>query len=165
MRLESKKYLFDTGVIIVKDARTMPGVWGDCYGFAMPGDKKNYVEFTIGRAFFLKTGYTVVPGATPNERRDAVQAALRDAYSSLSDWTIGTMVHELGHATNNLPDVDFMGPATYQISPGGMTPDGWEQCSYPAIDKALAIARPDLAVQNTDCYGQCAREALSVSGR
>ena len=157
--------LFDTGVITMKDARQMVGAWGDCFGFAMPGTQKNYVEFTVGRAFFLKTGWTVAPGATPLQRRDAVALALTEAYTSMSDWTVGTMIHELGHATNALPDVDFQAPNSYQVSPGGLTPNGWDQCSTPALDMALAIARPDLAVQNTDSYGQFCREALEATGK
>ncbi len=157
--------LFDTGVIIVHDARAQMDAWGECFGFAMPGNKKNYVEFTVGRAFFLKTGYHVVPGATHRQRGQAVRQALKQAYKNTTDWTVGTMVHELGHATNNLPDVDFQAPNTYQVSPGGMTPDGWEQCSTPALDVDLALASPDLAIVNTDNYGQCAREALALKGR
>ncbi|MEY4589877.1 MAG: Lysine-specific metallo-endopeptidase, partial [Pseudomonadota bacterium] len=151
--------LFTSGVIIVKDARAIPGAWGDCFGFAMPGNKQNYVEFSVGRAFFLKQGYNTMPGATPQERGDAVKLALAQAYANTSDWTVGTMIHELGHAINNLPDVNFQAPATYAIHPG-MTPGGWTQVSTPDLDEALAIARPELAVQNTDNYGQFARECL-----
>jgi hypothetical protein len=157
--------LFDIGVIIMKDARQLAGAWGDCFGFAMPGNKRNYVEFTLGRAFFLKKGWSVLPGANPAQRRAAVAQALTEAYSEMSDWTVGTMIHELGHATNNLPDVDFQAPNSYQVSPGGLTPDGWDQCSTPALDMALAIARPDLAVLNTDNYGQFCREALQATGK
>jgi len=154
--------LFTSGVIIVHDARSQMDAWGDCFGFAMPGKKQNYVEFTVGRAFFLKTGYSVAPGATRLQRSSAVKLALSKAYSETSDWTVGTMIHELGHATNNLPDVDFQAPATFQVSPGGLTPPGWDQCSTPDLDLALAINSPALAVRNTDNYGQCAREALGA---
>lgn len=155
--------LFSTGVIIVKDARGLQGAWGDCFGFAMPGKQKNYVEFSVGRAFFLKNGWTKTPGSTPQERSTAVATALSQAYLNTSDWTVGTMIHELGHATNRLPDVDFQAPNIYQVSPGGLTSSGWEQCSTPALDQALALADPDLAVQNTDSYGQFCREALQTS--
>jgi hypothetical protein len=156
--------LFNSGVIIVHDARTLVGAWGDCFGFAMPGDKKNYVEFTVGRAFFDKKGWAKVPGQTLQERNEAVQLALASAYSETSDWTVGTMIHELGHAANSLPDVDFQAPSSYQVSPGGLTPMGWTQCSTPALDQALALADPDLAVVNTDSYGQFCREALQNAG-
>jgi hypothetical protein len=159
--LHNLNNLFRSGVIIIKDGRGIQGVWGDCFGFAMPGNKKNYVEFTIGRAFFLKQGYHVVPGATPAQRSAAVKLALNNAYNNTSDWTVGTMIHELGHAINNLPDVNFQPPATYQIHPG-MTPAGWDQVSTPDLDNALAIADPGLAVQNTDNYGQFCRECLDV---
>lgn len=151
--------LFNGGVIIIKDARSMPGAWGDCFGFAMPGNKKNYVEFSVGRAFFLKQGYHVAPGATPLQRSNAVKLALQQAYLNTSDWTVGTMIHELGHATNDLPDVNFQAPSTYQVHPG-MTPNGWEQVSTPDLDVNLAIAQPALAVRNTDNYGQFCRECL-----
>lgn len=157
--------LFDSGVIIVKDARTMLGDWGDCFGFAIPGNKADYVEFSVGRAFFLKQGWNVQPGASAQQRKAAVVQALSEAYANTSDWTVGTMIHELGHAANRLPDVDFQAPATYQVSPGGMTPDGWQQCSTPALDQALALADPALAIQNTDSYGQFCREALQAGGR
>ncbi len=154
--------LFTSGVIIVHDARQQMDVWGDCFGFATPGNKQNYVEFTVGRAFFMKTGFNVPPGATAHQRSAAVKLALANAYNNTSDWTVGTMIHELGHATNNLPDVDYQAPSTYQVSPGGITPSGWDQCSTPDLDLALALNSPALAVVNTDSYGQCAREALAL---
>ncbi len=152
--------LFNFGVIIIHDARSQVGAWGDCFGFAMPGSKSNFVEFTVGRAFFEKTGYHVVPGSTRQQRNRAVQDALRNAYKNTTDWTVGTMVHELGHAINNLPDVDYQAPSSYQVSPGGLTPNGWEQCSTPDLDIDLALLHPNLAIRNTDNYGQFAREAL-----
>lgn len=152
--------LFTLGVIIIHDARSQQDAWGDCYGFAMPGKKKNFVEFTVGRAFFEQVGFQVVPGATRQQRSRAAKDALIDAYKNTTDWTVGTMIHELGHAINELPDVDFKTPSSYQVSPGGLTPNGWEQCSTPDLDIALALADPTLAVRNTDSYGQFSREAL-----
>lgn len=159
--LQNLNSLFISGVIIVHDARNSPEPWGGCFGFAMPGNKANYVEFSIGRAFFLRQRYHVTPGATPLERGNAVTQALQQAYNNTTDWSVGTMIHELGHAVNNLPDVNFHAPSTYQTHPG-MTPKGWDQVSTPDLDKALAIANPALAVQNTDNYGQFARECLDA---
>lgn len=119
----------------------------------------------MGQGFFSKTGFKVAPGATPADRKLAFQQALEQSYSKTSDWTVGTMEHELSHATNGLPDVDFQAPSTYEVAPPGLTRNGWEQVSTPDLDLALAVARPDLAVLNVDNYGQCVCEALEASGQ
>jgi hypothetical protein len=97
------------------------------------------VVIYIGRAFFIDTP--------------------RD-YESSTDYTVGTMVHELAHAcfgASDVPTVAAGGQAG--LDANGMPTVG-PVCNDAQSDRDLAADDPDAALLNADNYGQFAWRCL-----
>jgi hypothetical protein len=95
----------------------------------------------------------------------------KGGYSSSTDNTVGTLVHEFAHGTFkavDAPKVDTFG--SWELTPAhetdpthidhGETPDNDKQSSTRELDKRLALKSPTIAQRNADNYGQFAAEAL-----
>ena len=114
-----------------------------------------HVDIFLGRSFFL----------------GSVGGKGKASYSTSSDATVVTLVHEFAHGTINAvdaPPVDvnnnWVLQPEHQNDPShadyGSTPNNSVQASTTDDDKKLAIKSPDIAIRSADSYGQFAKEHL-----
>jgi hypothetical protein len=114
----------------------------------------------LGRTFFTAS----IPKKTASGAFNASAA-----FSSTSNATVGTFVHEMAHGAFHAvdaPKVDALN--NWELAPEltagdtyGASPDNDEQSSTPTLDKRLAIKDPTIANRNADNYGQFAVECLA----
>ncbi len=99
------------------------------------------------------------------------------SYTSSTDATVGTLVHEFAHGAINAVDappvITNTAPWRWQLTPNlvtthdeyGASPDNGIQASTEADDKALATFNADIAIRNADNYGQFASTMLRREGK
>jgi hypothetical protein len=100
----------------------------------------------IGRAFF-----------------SAAPQANSTYYKSDTDYTVGTLIHELAHAGFSASDVPTVSSGL-ALDATGMPPRGAPVCNDQSEDRKLAQANPAGAIQNADNYNQFARAVLQDAG-
>ncbi len=149
----------------VRNTRDGKGFYAACRSARVTRDYEervtNRVDMVLGRAFFS--------GAIPKRPKSGGFNA-QQAYSATSDATLGTFVHELAHGTFRAVDAPPVRPngawvLQPNVTPGdryGASPNNNIQSSTPVLDKRLAEKDPTIAVRNADCYGQFAREYMSL---
>jgi hypothetical protein len=158
---------FDTKIMLYDVRNTQDGRdwYAACFNGKVAVDPSsnrvtNRVKMVIGRDFFTKGKAKIARHVVFNPQA---------VYSSTSDATIGTIIHEMAHGSFYAVDAPIVlpgTPPTWSATPNltagdhyGESPDkANNQSSTPADDELLASAFPNVAIRNADNYGQFARQ-------
>ena len=146
----------------VVDHRNTDG--SDCFAYThskqlnqWPGQR---VRVWLCRDFFAQGKAAYPKGANPD--------TYKNSYAKTSDATLGTLVHEFCHGVFDAADApQWVNGSWVPGAPDGNgdSPNNDIQSSTRPLDKALAVAHPNIALQNADNYGQFACEVAVAKGK